>query len=47
MLLERAGYEEPVPVCGLRYRDACAEVLGDDVAAAVEAEWRRQEFIVP
>lgn len=47
MLLERAPFRGDVPEYGLLYRDVCAQVLGGDMAAAIETHWRGAEFRVP
>lgn len=47
LLLGRAPEKVEVPSYGLLYRDACEEVLGGNIAAAIDAEWRRLNFVVP
>jgi len=44
MLLERTYYKDPVPSYGLLFRDVCADILGGDAAAAIEAAWQNQGF---
>ena len=44
MLLEHGYYKDPVPGYGLLFRDVCADVLGGDTAAAIEATWQGQGF---
>lgn len=47
MLLDRVRYRGEVPEYGLLYRDVCEEILGGNMAAAIETEWRRQKFTIP
>lgn len=47
MLLEKVRYRGEVPAYGLLYRDVCEEILGGNMAAAIEAGWRRQKFTIP